>query len=90
MKVENLTSQHGNSIANQFEITDDAGNVFFQSHDSVIGKRPADRSQPIQLDELYWDYSVTTGKYRNQWLGIDKRETERRIADGRIVLTNLN
>jgi len=29
-----------------------------------------------------WDYSTTTGKYRNIFLGEDKKETERKIKDG--------
>lgn len=91
MKVENLTSNRsGREVANQFIITDDAGNEFFQSYSSIIGKRPANRDQPIELDATYWNYSMTTGKYRNQWLGIDKKETEAEIKAGRIILTDLN
>ena len=44
----------------------------------------------ILLDETYWDYSTTTGKYRNQFLGETKRETERKIKSGEYILTNLN
>jgi hypothetical protein len=34
------------------------------------------REQKVYLDSNAWDYSVTTGKYRNQFLGETKRETE--------------
>lgn len=44
----------------------------------------------IQLDSQYWDYSKTTGKYRNLFLGEDKKATERKIASGEYELTNLN
>jgi len=43
-----------------------------------------------QLDEKYWDYSKTTGKYRNQFLGENKKETEKKIASGEYILTDLN
>jgi hypothetical protein len=45
---------------------------------------------PIYLDEKYWDYSVTTGKYRNIFLNETKKETEKKIANGTYELTNLN
>lgn len=91
MKVENLTSNRsGREVANQFEITDDAGNEFFQSYRSIIAKRPLDRQKPIELDVKYWNYSVTTSKYRNQWLGMKTKEIEAAIKAGTIILTNLN
>ena len=39
MKVENMTSNKGNKIANQFIVTDDFNNVYFQSYDSIIAKK---------------------------------------------------
>ena len=39
MKVENIESNNGNKIANQFIITDDNGNEFFQSYNSMIVKK---------------------------------------------------
>ena len=38
MKVQNMTSNNGNKIANQFEITHDFNTVYFQSYDSIIAK----------------------------------------------------
>jgi len=64
MKVENMTSARGNTIANQFIISD-KGEEYFQSYESIIAKRSQGK---IYLDEYYWDYSVTTGKYRNDFL----------------------
>lgn len=88
MKVENLESAQGNKVANQFEVTTDNGK-FFQSYESVIAYIPNDGS-PVQLDAKYWDYSKTTGKYRNIFLGEDKKATERKIKAGVYILTNLN
>ena len=44
----------------------------------------------ITLDETYWDYSKTTGKYRNQFLGETKAETEKKIKSGEYQLVDLN
>jgi hypothetical protein len=86
MKITNLTSNRGNKIANQFEIKD-GNTIYFQSYDSIIVKIEAGQ---IYLDPLYWDYSKTTGKYRNQFLKEDKKETEKKIKTGIYILTDLN
>ncbi len=86
MKITNLTSSKGNTIANQFEIrTENA--VYFQSYQSIIVKI---EDGTTYLDSHFWDYSKTTGKYRNQFLGEDKKETEKKIKEGIYILTNLN
>ena len=87
VKVRNMMSDNGNAIANQFEIeTDDA--TYLQSYNSIIAKRMD--SGVIYLDEYYWDYSVTTGRYRNMFLGETKKETQAKIDSGEYILTNLN
>lgn len=88
MKIENFESNRGNKVANQFIIHDDNGNAIFRSYDSVIAVK--DENGNIALDEKYWDYSVTTGKYRNQFLGETKKETEDKIKLGVYKLANLN
>ena len=72
---------------NQFLLVSEKGE-YFQSYGSIIGFNPV--KGKIQLDELYWDYSKTTGKYRNLWLGENKKTTERKIKEGIYKLTNLN
>jgi len=37
-----------------------------------------------------WDYSRTTGKYRNIFLGETKRETEKKIKSGAYILKDLD
>ena len=87
VKVRNMMSDNGNAIANQFEIeTDDA--TYLQSYNSIIAKRMD--SGVIYLDEYYWDYSVTTGRYRNMFLGENKGVTQMKIDSGEYILTNLN
>ena len=86
MKITNLTSPQGNQVPNQFEVrTENA--VYFQSYDSIIVKI---EDGTTYLDSHFWDYSKTTGKYRNQFLGEDKKETEKKIKEGIYILTNLN
>ena len=91
MKIRNIISNSGNAVRNQFIITDDAGNEFFQSYESIIVKKDYSGERvKIYLDESFWDYSTTTGKYRNIFLGEDKKTTERKIKSGEYILTNLN
>ena len=87
VKVRNMISSNGNAVANQFEIrTDDA--TYFQSYNSIIAKRMD--SGVVYLDKNYWDYSVTTGRYRNMFLGENKGVTQMKIDSGEYILTNLN
>jgi hypothetical protein len=86
MKVENLRSSKGNIIANQFEIRTETA-VYFQSYRSIIVKVEGGKTY---LDPVYWDYSRTTGKYRNIFLSESKKETEQKIKQGIYILSNLN
>ena len=90
MKVRNITSNNGNKIANQFEIIDNENNIiYFQSYKSIIVKHDMNLNQ-VYLDSYFWDYSTTTSKYRNIFLGEKKKETEKKIKEGIYILTNLN
>jgi len=91
MKVENITSNNGNKIANQFVITDDKQNEYFQSYNSMIVKKDYESDQvKIYLDQKYWNYSNTTGKYRNIFLNETITETKKKIKSGEYILTDLN
>ena len=65
MRVQNMRSDKGNVITNQF-IIEDGNKIVFQSYDSMI----------VTIDHIAetitlgknWDYSKTTGKYRNKFL----------------------
>lgn len=87
MKVENMTSARGNKVANQFLVTDDRGDEYFQSYRSMIAKKSQGK---IYLDEYYWDYSTTTGKYRNDFLGEGIADTRKKIKTGEYILMDLN
>ena len=68
-KVQNMTSNKGNKIANQFVIYTDNASIF-QSYNSTIVKIDSGK---IYLDESKWNYSTTTGKYRNIFLNETKK-----------------
>ena len=86
MKVTNMLSPRGNKVPNQFIINNN-GEEYFQSYKSVIVKKSKGK---IYLDDYYWNYSVTTGKYRNEFLGEGVAATRKKIASGEYILTNLN
>ena len=102
MKVENMRSPNGYKVPNQFIITTteissingvevERTAVYFQSYETIIAKLIRKLSSwQVYLDKNYWDYSVTTGKYRNIFLGETKRETEKKIKSGEYILANLN
>jgi hypothetical protein len=86
MNFRNITNARGKNVPNQFVIT--IGNKeYFKSYDSMIVKI---ENGKVYLDETYWDYSSTTSKYRNQFLGDTTKETQRKIKSGEYILTNLN
>ena len=83
--LEQFEGKNG-PVKNQFIIQTDKGLVF-QSYNSVIAAKIEGK---IFLDADKWDYSVTTGKYRNQFLRETKKETEQKIKTGQYILTDLN
>jgi hypothetical protein len=90
IKISNIKNSKGNNIPNQFIIyTPEA--TYFQSYNSIIVKTTFEGNERVvYLDENDWDYSKTTGKYRNQFLGENKKETEKKIKNGTYKLVNLN
>jgi len=100
MNVKNMTSSNGNKVANQFIVTDENGNKFFQSYKSVIAKRyyPHQASEDnfntvpnkIELDQKYWNFSNTTSKYRNKFLNETTKQTMAKIKSGEYKLVDLN
>lgn len=91
IKVYNCESPAtGREVANQFIICIYGKNgtkQVFQSYNSVIAVK---ENGKVYLDRNKWDYSVTTGRYRNQFLGESIAETRKKIADGTYTLCDLN
>ena len=87
-QVRQMTGRTGAPVANQFIITDGEFE-FFQSYQTVIAKRHISAGV-VTLDADRWNYSVTTSKYRNKFLGMNTAQIKRDIKAGRIALVNLN
>jgi len=86
MKTIQMTSNSsGRPVANQFELFDGLGNRFFQSYRSMIAK-----ISNSGKDKNYWDYSTTTGKYRNRFLNENIAQTRAKIKSGEYILVDLN
>ena len=71
--VLNMKSSRGNKVPNQFIIWTDE-EQFFQSYQTIIGRR--DNEGNVTLDKNRWNYSVTTSRYRNQWLGMNTKQVK--------------
>ena len=91
MKIKNMTSSSGREVPNQF-IIETKGATYFQSYKTVIAKKfwPKNKMMRIYLDKNYWDYSVTTGRYRNDFLGEGIADTRKKIESGEYKLKDLN
>lgn len=88
----------GKPVANQYIITEKGGILgnfikreTFQSYDSVIAIVTywEDKTETV-LDVNDWDYSRTTSKYRNEFLGESTKETQAKIDSGEYKLEDLN
>ena len=87
--VESMKSSRGNKVANQYIIHGVDGSEYFQSYKSLIAFKDA-KSGKTFIDPNFWDYSVTTGKFRNIFLNEKKRETEKKLKDGDYTFFDLN
>ena len=73
LKVENL-EHDGRKVPNQFVISYEEDNKYykiFKSYSSMIIKWENGRMVEVGKD---WDYSKTTGKYRNKITKLTKKE----------------
>ena len=86
-KVRQMYTRGGSPAPNQFIIYTPEG-TYFQSYRSTIAFKPNEGK--TQLDESTWDYSRTTGKYRNEFLGEYIELTRDKIKSGEYELVNLN
>jgi hypothetical protein len=100
IKIKNFLSKKSDkAVPNQFIIEEEGrganGNFIrkdtFQSYSSIIAIRTVwnDRTD-IVLDKNDWNYSKTTSKYRNEFLGENTKTTKEKIKNGTYTLDNLN
>ena len=85
--MKSVKVEQFNGAKNQFLISTEDGK-YFQSYDSVIAFISINGS--VTLDRNTWDYSQTTGRYRNMFLGEGIAETRRKIEEGVYILDDLN
>ena len=96
VRVENLTSDRGNKIANQFKITHNKNDyecsVYFQSYETIIAKvnKRTMYNDEIILDIHALNYSRTTSKYLYKFLNMNRKQIENLIKKKEITLKNLN
>lgn len=95
MNVSNMTNQSGNAVANQFILVGEKDGCTveeFQSYNSTIVRITTDSSskETTYLDRDKWDYSTTTSKYRNMFLGETTKEVKVKINSGEYILADLN
>ena len=72
-KVRNMYSSNGNKVANQFVIYGNNEEIF-QSYNTIIAIKNR-KNGKTYLDKILWNYSNTTSKYRNVFLGEKTKET---------------
>ena len=84
MRVENMVSNRGNYVSNQFIITDDKGREIFQSYETIIAIKDKGK---ITLDNNALEYSRTTSKYLYLFLGMNRKEIKN---NKNITYKNLN
>lgn len=86
MKVRNIEGRSGREVPNQFIITGD-GKTTFQSYNSTIAEINNNTKEIII--HPHYNYSKTTGKYRNQFFEQEGffglatlKDLEKAIAEG--------
>ena len=89
MIVQNMTSQNGNKIPNQFIVKLPENVIIFQSYKTVIAQ---DRNGKIVLDSNALEYSATTTKYLKQFLNTSdsKKQLQAKIKSGFYQVEELN
>ncbi len=89
MIVQNMLSQNGNKIPNQFVIKLPENVSIFQSYNTVIAQN---RNGKIVLDSKALEYSATTTKYLKQFLNTSdsKKQLQDKIETGFYLVEELN
>ena len=75
------------SMANNQYIIEHNGVTYFQSYNVIVAKKSKGKTI---LDKDYHDYSRTTIKYRNMFLGMLSASVNKAIKEGKITLGKLN
>lgn len=88
---EAMLTSSGKPAKDQYVVYHDDGSTAFVSYGTTIAVRPADYPKTrIKLDKWKWNYSITTARYRNRFLGEATAQTRKRIQNGQYELVDLN
>jgi len=86
LKAKMITAHAIGDKPNQIMISTERLSLF-RSYGRLIAVRHEGK---VYLDSFYWNYSSTTGKYRNLFLNENRKVTEKRIKSGEYILVNMN
>lgn len=86
MFVTNISNKKGKAVANQFIIVD-GNTTYFQSYKTIVVRS---RGNCIDLDVNAWNYSRTTARHRNAFLGSTTKDIKEKIKNGSFKLVDLN
>jgi hypothetical protein len=84
--IINILSRIGHPRPDQ-TIIEEGNKEIFVSYGTRIAEK---KNGQVRLDRYYWNYSQTTGKYRNMFLRETKSQTEQKIKQGVYKLDDLN
>lgn len=84
IKVEQLSGD------NHYKIYDKSNDtVYLQSYNKIIVKIEM-ATKTVYLDRTYYNWSKTTSKYRNLFLGVSNKTFKDKLENGGYFLTDLN
>ena len=88
MIVQNMTSQNGNKVPNQF-IIDNGNKTLFQSYKTIVAVK---ENGKVTLDSNALEYSNTTLKYLKQFLNTSdsKKQLQAKIENDFYQVEDLN
>jgi hypothetical protein len=84
--IINILSRNGHPRPDQ-TIIEEGNKEIFVSYGTRIVER---KNGQVRLDRKFWNYSQTTGKYRNMFLRETRSQTEEKIKKGIYKLADLN
>lgn len=84
--IINILSRNGHPRPDQ-TIIEEGNKEIFVSYGTRIVER---KNGQVRLDRKFWNYSQTTGKYRNMFLRETRSQTEQKIKQGVYKLADLN
>tara|TARA_R110000824_G_scaffold71382_6_gene182709 strand:- start:3486 stop:3767 length:282 start_codon:yes stop_codon:yes gene_type:complete len=91
MIIEKMKTNFGNDSKDQVIVHDGDRSVFvsYGTPIAAIEVYSMGDFEAVTLDEEYWNYSATTGVYRNKFLGEGIADTRKKIENGTYTLANL-